>query len=228
MTTKKITLTLLLVTAFAILGQTNAEALPLCTGSLAALEAGGPCMDVLGNFTLNFVATSGSNMALNDANITVGVSSSGPTNLQVTYQPSTSFGINGGIGMYNFEYTVIAANGYLLTNMAISLLNPQIGANGDVVSGFKKVTQTGDQTTTPALSNMTNNGTTLANNVNLPFLAGPLTIEDNLTLVQFAGGTATTGNIVNDLNFAVPEPLTAFLSGFGLLGVGLFRKILKR
>jgi hypothetical protein len=168
-------------------------------------------------------------MLLTDANIGVSVSSSGPTNLQVTYQPSTSFGISDGLGMYNFEYTVNPPNSYLLTNMAISLLNPQISVNGDAVSGFKKVTQTGDQTTTPALSNTANNGTTLTNNVNLPFLPGPLlTIEDNLTLVQFAGGTATSGNIVNNLNFMVPEPLTAFLSGFGLLGVGLFRKRLKR
>jgi hypothetical protein len=230
---KKIIFALLLVAAFGIVGQTTAQAATLCTGTLSALEISG-CSN--GIFTLSFVPTSGSNRGVADSAINVLVTSSGPTNLQVTYTPASGILSESAAGFanYNFEYNVTDP-GYGLIGMEIDAINPFVSASGNLVNGFKKVIQTGDEADTPSLMNPANNYTTLTGIKNgLGQLGTPLTIEDNINLLEAPGTTASVGDathvgsVVNTLSLVfVPEPLTTFLCGFGLLGIGLLRRKFK-
>jgi len=204
------------------LAHESARGSTLCSTALSVLAGGASCSDV--DFSLAFSATTGANRGVTDSSILVTVTSTGPSNLTVTYGPNVPLSGTGTLVTYDFQYTVSYASSELMTAEAISVFDPQISGSG-IVGAFVGVD--GDFADLTPFSNAADDGDTLSASSSLPGLGSPQAVEDNITLTQVEG-TATAGNVVNTLTFtSVPEPGTIFLCGAGLLGARLLRRFKK-
>jgi hypothetical protein len=243
---KRIFFMFLLSSAFALLGLNSAQAAPMCTNtnSIAQLIALGPCTDSSGMFTLTFLATTGSNRITPDSSIIVNLANGTSSLLDVQLLPTAAFNNdlesnNNSTAHYTFHYTVSFSPALSMTNGVINIFNPFVSQpNGGTVSGFKQFNSTFEIDT--ATDTGSTNGVTLTNSAALPNLPSPVVVTDDITLfssapsvtVSVGNGSPNPGDVENRLSFspavvATPEPLTMVLCSIGLLGLGVWRKILR-
>lgn len=241
----------------------SAQASPLCTSAadnkLSTLRALGSC--TIGDFEVRFntvgvsgnpgnnASTSLATSTTIEQNTLVNWSTSGATNLSVTFNilPSSPMDLklNGthqlGVAQgsyqaaYTFNYTVTPLNTeYAIYQLIYDATN--VKAPNGIVTGYKQIKDgDGDVVYQLSFTDVVNNaGPTNTSSGQGTFAAtlGKTFIQDTLTLTQLGNGGAMLdqGSLTNTLSFthAVPEPMSMMLAGLGLAGVGLLRRRTKK
>jgi hypothetical protein len=199
------------------------------------------------DFTLTFsvVGFSGSPVSPGNTqttiqqNTNVTLSSASVTNLVVSFL-ATYTALDSSNATLNYHYSVQnTAFAYGLTANDYTIQNAFVGAAGVAsITGFKEVTGAGVAHQTDVASSFADGQ---FHDLTGSLAYAPIVIadiEDSLTLQQHVGGftpgTAMVGDaihqgaLINNLTFvAVPEPVTIFVTGLGLLAFGFSRRRLK-
>jgi hypothetical protein len=149
---------------------------------------------------------------------------------------STSWSVPSGETTWNYHYdiTPIAPNVGLVQD-TYSAVNAFSTFAALTLSGFKEVTGASGDFQTSLPHPTANSYQTVSDTLNFAFLPGTIHVQDSLSLRNFAGlygtvgGPGNPGILQNQLTFTtVPEPLTMFVSGAGLVAIGLLRRRAKK